>query len=57
MRPDGGEVEAVLRDLPGNGDHAVNYLDFDGAGTLYFGVGSATNSGVVSSHDPVNRSG
>lgn len=54
MRPAGGNVEAVLRDLPGSGDHNVNYLVFDAAGTLYFGLGSATNSGVVSSHDPVN---
>lgn len=54
VRPDGGAVEAVLRNLPGNGDHAVNYLLFDRQGDLYFGLGSATNSGVVSSHDPVN---
>jgi len=52
--PESGETEAVLRNLPGNGDHNVNYLAFDRAGALYFGVGSATNSGVVSSHDPVN---
>ena len=55
LRPDGGNVEAVLRGLPGNGDHNVNYLAFDRAGDLYFGIGSATNSGVVSSHDGVNH--
>jgi glucose/arabinose dehydrogenase len=44
--PESGETEAVLRNLPGNGDHNVNYLAFDRAGALYFGVGSATNSGV-----------
>lgn len=54
VRPDGGEVEAVLRGLPPLGDHWINYLVFDDAGNLYFGVGSATNSGVVSSQDPVN---
>jgi glucose/arabinose dehydrogenase len=54
FRPDDGMTEAVLRGLPGNADHWVNHLAFDSAGTLYFGVGSATNSGVVSSHDPVN---
>ena len=55
VRPEGGEVEAVLRNMPTAGDHDVNYLAFDRQGVLYFGVGSATNSGVVSSHDPVNN--
>jgi glucose/arabinose dehydrogenase len=55
FRPGGGAAEAVVRGMPGNGDHAINYLEFDPAGNLYFGVGSATNSGVVSSHDPVNQ--
>src|SRR6185503_4167048 len=54
VRPEGGAVEAVLRGLPTKGDHDVNYLVFDRKGTLYFGLGSATNSSVVSSHDPVN---
>ena len=54
VRPEGGEVEAVLRNQSGRGDHAVNYLVFDSEGSLFFGIGSATNSGVVSSHDPVN---
>ena len=55
FRPDGGAVEAVLRGLPGGGDHFPNYLAFDSAGTLFFGSGSASNSGVISSHDPVNK--
>ena len=55
FRPETGDTEAVLRGLPGNGDHNVNYLVFDGEGSLYFGIGSATNSGVVSSSDPVNK--
>jgi glucose/arabinose dehydrogenase len=54
VRPQGGAVEAVLRGLTAQGDHDVNYLVFDRKGTLYFGLGSVTNSGVVSSHDPVN---
>src|SRR5688500_17690752 len=54
VRPQGGIVEAVVRGLPAQGDHDVNYLVFDTEGNLYFGLGSATNSGVVSSHDPVN---
>lgn len=55
LRPSGGAVEAVVRGMPGDGDHWVNYLAFDREGSLYFGVGSATNSGVVSSQDPVNQ--
>ena len=55
FRPDTGDAEPVLRGLRGDGDHNVNYLVFDREGALYFGVGSATNSGVVSSNDPVNQ--
>lgn len=54
VRPSGGEIEVVLRDLPTEGDHDVNHLLFDGEGALYFGIGSVTNSGLVSSKDPVN---
>jgi glucose/arabinose dehydrogenase len=54
VRPAGGAVEPVLRGLPPLGDHWINYLVFDDAGNLWFGVGSATNAGVVSSQDPVN---
>lgn len=50
----GGPIEIVLRDLPTEGDHDVNHLVFDDQGALYFGIGSATNSGLVSSSDPVN---
>lgn len=55
VRPSGGSVEAVVRGVPVTGDHDVNHLAFDRDGTLYFGVGSATNSGVVASGDPVNQ--
>lgn len=55
VRPEGGDAEAVLRGMPPLGDHWINYLVFDDGGDLYFGVGSATNSGVVSSQDPVNN--
>jgi glucose/arabinose dehydrogenase len=54
FRSRGGGVEPVLRGIPAAGDHWVNHLVFDRSGALWFGVGSATNSGVVSSHDPVN---
>lgn len=55
VRPTGGTVEAVLRGIPVTGDHDVNHLFFDRESTLYFGIGSATNSGVVASADPVNQ--
>ncbi len=55
VRPGGGAVEAVVRAVPVTGDHDVNHLLFDKDGTLYFGIGSATNSGVVSADDPVNQ--
>lgn len=55
VRPGGGAVERVVPAIPVQGDHDVNHLVFDRDGTLYFGVGSATNSGVVASTDPVNE--
>lgn len=55
VRPAGGPVETVLANIPTVGDHDVNHLAFDAQGTLYFGVGSATNSGVVSKGDAVNQ--
>jgi glucose/arabinose dehydrogenase len=55
FRPDSGETQPVLRGIPSAGDHWVNYLAFDREGALYYGVGSATNSGVVSANDPVNQ--
>jgi len=54
VRSSGGTIEVVLRDLATEGDHDVNHLLFDSDGALYFGIGSATNSGLVSSKDPVN---
>lgn len=55
VRPAGGTVEAVVRGVPVTGDHDVNHLLFAPDGTMYFGVGSATNSGVVASGDGVNQ--
>lgn len=55
VRPAGGDVERVIGGIPVQGDHDVNHLVFDAEGNLYFGVGSATNSGVVASGDPVNQ--
>jgi len=54
VRPEGGRVEAVVRGIPTRGDHWVNYPEFDRDGNLWFGAGSATNSGIVSSRDPVD---
>jgi glucose/arabinose dehydrogenase len=42
-----GQVAAIMTDLPGKGDHQANYPVAGPDGKLYFGVGSATNSGVV----------
>ncbi|MFL5706090.1 MAG: PQQ-dependent sugar dehydrogenase [Ktedonobacteraceae bacterium] len=42
-----GIAEAILTDLPGRGDHQANYPVVGLDGKLYFGVGSATNTGVV----------
>ena len=55
VRPTGGAIEPVVRGMPVYGDHDVNHLLFDRDGTLWFGVGSATNSGVVAKGDPVNE--
>jgi len=55
VRPAGGTVEPVVQRVPVTGDHDVNHLLFAPDGTLYFGVGSATNAGVVASGDPVNQ--
>jgi glucose/arabinose dehydrogenase len=37
----------IVLGLPSIGDYSVNQLSFGGDGRLYFGIGSATNSGVV----------
>src|SRR3954452_7094962 len=42
-----GEVQDIVTNLPGKGDHQANYPVVGPDGKLYFGVGSATNSGVV----------
>jgi len=55
VRPAGGAVETVLANVPVTGDHDINHLVFDAQGNLYFGVGSATNSGIVATGDPVNE--
>src|SRR5205814_2034985 len=43
----GGEVRDIVTDLPATWDHQNDQLAFGPDGKLYFGVGSATNSGVV----------
>jgi glucose/arabinose dehydrogenase len=42
-----GTVEDIVSGLPGHGDHQVNHPIVGPDGKLYFGVGSATNWGVV----------
>jgi|GEM_PF-1862181 len=50
-----GTVKDIIVGLPTGGDHHVNQIAFSPDGDrLYFGVGSATNSGVVSGDDPNN---
>jgi glucose/arabinose dehydrogenase len=46
VRPDGA-IEDVVTGLPGLGDHQTNYPVAGPDGKLYFGQGSATNTGVV----------
>ena len=50
-----GTVKDIIVGLPTAGDHQPDQIAFSPDGKrLYFGVGSVTNSGVVSSNDPVN---
>lgn len=42
-----GTIEDVVTGLPGLGDHQTNYPVPGPDGTIYFGQGSATNTGVV----------
>ena len=50
-----GTVKDIIVGLPTRGDHHVNQIAFSPDGDrLYFGIGSATNSGVVSGDDPAN---
>jgi glucose/arabinose dehydrogenase len=42
-----GKGSTVIAGLPAQGDYGVTDLAFSGDGKLYFGVGAATNSGVV----------
>lgn len=46
LTPD-GNVSDIVTGLPGLGDHQVNYPVVGPDGKIYFGVGSATNAGVV----------
>lgn len=55
VRPAGGAVETVVRGMPVQGDHDINHIVFGSDGAMYFGTGSATNSGYVASGDPVNE--
>lgn len=46
IAPD-GKIEPLVRDLPSRGDHHTNGPVAGPDGMLYFGQGTATNSGVV----------
>lgn len=45
--PDGGVAYDLITDLPSNGDYSNNQMSAGPDGKLYFGQGTATNSGVV----------
>ena len=42
-----GTKQDIISGLPSNGDYSNNKVDFDIDGKMYFGQGTATNSGVV----------
>jgi glucose/arabinose dehydrogenase len=44
-----GSTRTIVDGLPGRGDHQTNHPMLGPDGKVYFGVGSATNSGVVGS--------
>lgn len=46
IKPDGTKVD-ILTGLPSLGDHHNNKIEFGPDGKMYFGQGTATNSGVV----------
>ncbi len=46
---DTGETEDLIADLPAKGDHHNNEVVAGPDGEIYFGVGTATNAGVVGS--------
>lgn len=43
----GGQIEDIVTGLHGRGDHQANYPVVGPEGKIYFGMGSATNNGVV----------
>lgn len=45
--PNAGQIKDIIMDLPSTGDHHNNQIAFGPDGRLYFGQGTATNSGVV----------
>ena len=42
-----GTRETVINNLPTGGDHQLSHIVFGPDGMMYFGIGTATNSGVV----------
>jgi glucose/arabinose dehydrogenase len=44
-----GQRRTIVDGLPGRGDHQTNHPVLGPDGKIYFGVGSATNSGIVGS--------
>ncbi len=42
-----GHLQNLVQELPGGGDYGLSGLTLDGSGSLLFGLGTRTNSGVV----------
>lgn len=42
-----GSSQDIITGLPSYGDYSNSRVDFDESGKMYFGIGTATNSGVV----------
>lgn len=51
LKPDGSRQD-IIAGLPCNGDNSVSNVAFGAEGKIYFGVGTATNSGVVGIDNP-----
>lgn len=47
-----GTITNIIKALPGIGDHYVSQIEFGPDNRMYFGIGTATNSGIVGNDNP-----